>query len=311
MIQTSRSLRLQLPYRGLLVTGAGLLLIAGLAACGGGSKAAANGTNSIVPLPSGSRGPGAGRGGPAPAAYGMAAAIAGNSVEVQDPATGQVTVTFTASTRFIQTKSATITALVVGDCVTAIGQRSTSATPAPSGSSGAGRPTSFTAASVSIEPAVNGSCAAGFGGGGFGGGGGGFGGGGGGGFTGRPSGSPRPSGSFSRGAGGGFGGGGFGGLANGKVSQLSGDTMSVLVTGRGGQSDTTDQVTLTASTSYTETAAVNSTALKVGECVTAIGSTGSTGAVSATRITLSTPGPNGCTVGFGRRPQASSSSTGA
>jgi hypothetical protein len=300
MIQTSRPFRLRLPYRGLLVTGAGLLLMAGLVACGAGSKAAANGAGSIVPLPSGSRGPGGGRGAAAPAAYGMAAAIAGNSVEVQDPATGQVTVTFSSGTGFSQTKSATIAALAVGDCVTAIGQRSAAASPAASGSPGANRPTSFTAASVSIEPAVNGSCTAG----GFGGGGGGFGG--------RPSGSPRPSGSFSRGAGGGgFGGGGFGGVANGKVSQLSGDTMSVLVTGRGGQSDTTDQVSLTAGTTYTQTVTVNSTALKVGECVTAIGSTGSTGAVSATRISLSTPGSNGCTTGFGRRPQASSSSTGA
>jgi hypothetical protein len=299
MIQTSRSFRLRLPYRGLLATGAALLLIAGLVAYGGSSKASANGPGSIVPLPSGSRGPGAGRGGAAPTAYGMAAAIAGNSVEVQDPATGQVTVTFGSNTGFSQTKSATMAALAVGDCVTAIGQRSGSASPAASGSAGANRPSSFTAASVSIEPAVNGSCTAG----GFGGGGGGF--------T-RPSGSPRPSGSFSRGAGGGgFGGGGFGGLANGKVSQLSGDTMSVLVTGRGGQSDTTDQVTLTASTTYTQTVTVSSTALKVGECVTAIGSTGSTGSVSATRITLSTPGANGCTTGFGRRPQAGSSSTGA
>jgi hypothetical protein len=301
MIQTSRSCQRRLPYRGLLVTGAGLLLMAGLVACGGSSKASANGTGSIVPLPSGSRGPGAGRSAAAPAAYGTAAAIAGNTVEVQDPATGQVTVTFSPSTGFTQTKSATMAALAVGDCVTAIGQRPTSASPAASGSAGASRPTSFTAASVSIEPAVNGSCPAGFGGGG--------------GFT-RPSGSPRPSGSFSRGAGGGFGGGGFGGggfggLANGKVSQLSGDTMAVLVIGRGGQSDTTDQVTLTASTSYTQTVTVSSTALKVGECVTAIGSTGATGAVSATRITLSTPGPNGCTTGFGRRPQASASSTGA
>src|SRR6185312_1012831 len=115
----------------------------------------------------------------------------------------------TGSTGFTQTKSVTIAALAVGDCVTAIGQRSTSSPPAPSGSPGADRPTSFTAASVSIEPAVNGNCA-------------------GGGFGGGPSGSPRPSGSFSRGGGfggggGGFAGGGnFGGLANGKVSRLSG-----------------------------------------------------------------------------------------
>jgi hypothetical protein len=293
MIQATRPIRLRLPYRSLLLTGAGLLLLAGLAGCGT-SKASTNGAASVVPLPSGSRGPGAGRGA-APAAYGMAAAISGNSVQVQDPATGQVTVTFTASTGFSQTRSVTVAALAVGDCVTAIGQRPSSSSAAPGGSPGADRPTSFAAASVSIAPAVNGSCsAAGFGGGN------------------RPSGRPtgaRPSGSAR--PSGGFGGGGFGGVATGKLSALSADTMSVQVTGRAGQAGTVDQVSLTAGTTYTETVTVNSSALKVGECVTAVGSTNSTGAVSATRISLSTPGPNGCTVGFGRRPQASSSKTGA
>jgi hypothetical protein len=125
----------------------------------------------------------------------------------------------------------------------------------------------------------------------------------------RPTGSGRPSGGFG-GGGGGFGGG-FGGATSGKLTKLSGNTMLVQVTGRADQSSTLDTISLTASTSYSETAKATSTALKVGECVTATGSADSTGAVTATRIALSTPGPNGCTVGFGRRPQAGASTTGA
>ncbi|MEO9240672.1 MAG: hypothetical protein ABI418_21580, partial [Jatrophihabitantaceae bacterium] len=97
----------------------------------------------------------------------------------------------------------------------------------------------------------------------------------------------------------------------GKLSQLSGSTMQVLVAARGSRPSSTDTITLTASTSYTETVQVNSTALKVGQCVSATGSANSTGAVAATRIALSTAGPNGCSTGFGRRPRPSGSATGA
>ncbi|MDQ2959057.1 MAG: hypothetical protein M3Y42_19135, partial [Actinomycetota bacterium] len=226
----------------------------------------------------------------------------GNSVEVQDPATGQITVNFTASTAFSQTKAVTRAALTAGECVTAIGQRSTasgaasSPVPSPSETSRPSLPTSFTAMSVAISPAVNGACTtAGFGGG----------------RTGaRPSGSgrptDRPSGSGGGFGGGGFTGGGFGGLASGKVSQLTGDTMLVQITGRGNQASTTDTVTLGTGTTYTETASATSAAMKVGQCVSATGKADSTGAVAATRIALSTAGPNGCSTGFGRRPQASS-----
>jgi hypothetical protein len=37
----------------------------------------------------------------------------------------------------------------------------------------------------------------------------------------------------------------------------------------------------------------------VGKCATAVGQADSTGAVTARSITLSTPGANGCTSGFG------------
>jgi hypothetical protein len=302
--------------RNLLIVPLVLLLAGGVLAACGGSKAASSAPAGPVAtgsaVPSGNGG-GNGAGGAAPAAYGLAAEITGSSIEVQDPATGQVTVSFTTSTAFSQTKTVTAAAIKVGGCVTAIGARTGAAgaggtaSPAPSSSGQrAAAPTSFTAASVAVSAAVNGSCAAtAFGGGGFGGGGRGA----------RPSGSARPTGarpSGSGGFGGGLGGGGFGaGVASGKVGLLSGSVMQVQVAARGNQPASVDTVTLAASTTYTETATVTSTALKVGECVSATGKADSTGTVAATRIALSTAGPNGCTTGFGRRPQASASSTGA
>ncbi len=290
------SIRCRLPGRQLLLASSAVLLAAaGLAACGG-SKSASQGA---AATPSASRS-GSRQGGAAPAAFGLAAAISGNTVEVQDPATGQVSVTFSARTAFSQTRTVTRAAIAVGSCVSAIAQRAASAasaSPAPA----AGPVTSFQAGSVSISAAVNGSCAvAGFGGGRASGGG-------------RPSNFPsgRPTGARSSGGGGGIGNN-FGAIANGKVSQLTGDTMLVQVTGRGGQAGSVDTVTLTPSTSYTETAGASSAALKVGECVTATGTADQTGTVAATRIALSTAGPNGCTAGFGRRPQqASAANTGA
>lgn len=295
--------------RSLLIVPVALLLSGGVLAACGGSKAASSapaGPAATGSASNGAAGNGNRAGGAAPAAYGLAAEITGSTVEVQDPATGQVTVNFTTGTAFSQTRTVTAAAIKVGGCVTAIGARtgtSGSASPAPTGQRAA-TPTSFTAASVVISPAVNGSCAAAaFGGGGFGGGGRGA----------RPSGSARPTDrpSGSGGLGGGFGGGGLGGVASGKVGQLSSSVMQVQVAARGNQPASVDTVTLAASTTYTETATVTSTALKVGECVSATGKADSTGAVAATRIALSTAGPNGCTTGFGRRPQASPSSTGA
>jgi hypothetical protein len=295
--------------RNLLIVPVVLLLAGGVLAACGGSKAASN-----APVATGSAvasGNGAGNraGGAAPAAYGLAAEITGSSIEVQDPATGQVTVNFTTSTAFSQTKTVTAVAIKVGGCVTAIGARTGpasgaggAASPAPSASGQrAAAPTSFTAASVVISPAVNGSCSAtAFGGGGRGA---------------RPSGSVRPTGARPSGSGGfgsGFGGGGFGtGVASGKVSQLAGSVMQLQVPARGNQPASVDTVTLAASTTYTQTATVTSTALKVGECVSATGKADSSGTVAATRIALSTAGPNGCTTGLGRRPQASASNTGA
>jgi hypothetical protein len=254
-----------------------LLSVAGLAACSTSSAPPAS--PSTTPAASGApTGTGGGGGFGGPAAFGLAAAITGNTIEVQDPTTGQVSVTYGTTTRFTQTSKESVSALVAGECVTAIGARS--ATGTSSGSSAAGGPTSFTATTITVTPATNGSCT---GAGRFGSG------------T-RPSGSARPSGAPT-----GARGGGFGAFASGKIISVSGATVLIQAINPTSGASSTDTVTTTAATTVTATVAATAAALKVGECVSATGPTSSTGAVAATRITLSTPGPTGCTAGFGRR----------
>ena len=57
----------------------------------------------------------------------------------------------------------------------------------------------------------------------------------------------------------------------------------------------------TSSTTYTEKQAAASTNLAVGDCVTAAGSSDSTGAVSATTVRITSTGGQTCTTGFGER----------
>jgi hypothetical protein len=308
-----------LPVRGALVLAAGLLLAgAGLAGCAG-AKAGSGPSAAAQTSSAGSQRQGQGFGAGGPAASGLLAEIDGHVLQVQNQSTGQLSVSYSTGTTFSQTKQVTAAALKVGDCVTAVGQRSQSAgSPAASssgsaapGSSEAGRPTDFPAMSVQISVPVNGSCgfAGGFGGGvrpsGF--------------PSGRPSNFPsgrpsnfpsgRPSNFPSGRAGGGFG---FGGFTTGTVSALVADSMTVHTTARGQQASGTTTVLLTAGTSYTETLPATAAALRVGECLTATGKADNTGAVAATRIELSPAGPAGCSIGgFGRRGGATASPTGA
>jgi hypothetical protein len=60
-------------------------------------------------------------------------------------------------------------------------------------------------------------------------------------------------------------------------------------------------VTVAASTVYTTTTSATQTALKVGLCVTALGTTDATGAVTARTITIAPPVNGSCATGFGRR----------
>jgi len=104
-------------------------------------------------------------------------------------------------------------------------------------------------------------------------------------------------------------------VAFGKVTSVSGSAVAVAGTLRRGfprsaspsaspasPASVSVTVTLTASTTVTKTTPATSAAAQVGKCATAEGKTDSTGAVAATSIMISTKGPNGCSVGFGRRP---------
>jgi hypothetical protein len=282
------------------------IVVLGVAACGGGgSSATVAGTAAASPA--------AQAGSPAPtpsqAAFpgvvGTAAAVSGSSLEVQNPTSGQVTVTFTATTPITETVTATAKDVTVGSCVTVVGK--------PSAAGSATGP--VTATTVTISAPVKGNCAggAGFGGGGFGGFGRG-GGGAGGGATPRPSFSPRPRPTGSRGA---FGNGAFGG-ANGKVTSVSATGFVVQARSRtagpaGTAASTAGTAASTAGTDisvtvitnsaskYLETVTAKPSALKVGQCITALGTPNSIGAVAARSIRVSQPGPSGCVSGFGGR----------
>lgn len=291
--------RTRLRARGLITLAGALVLTGGLLAACGGSKAA----GSQAPQ---SEAPGQGQGqrqAQLPGASGTLAEIDGTTLQVQNPQSGQVAVTYGSSTAFTQTTTATAAAIKVGDCVTVIGVRSDASASATASSATA--PTSFPAASVEISAAVNGNCTAA----GFGGGGRGFGGGA------RPSGSTfptaRPSGTASgdRSGRNGFGGG-FGDFATGKVTAVSSGTMTVQTAARDQQTSQTDTISLTSSTTYSENQPTTAAALKVGLCVFASGKSDTTGAIAATRIALSPAGANGCSSGFGRRPSASSTAGG-
>jgi hypothetical protein len=171
--------------------------------------------------------------------------------------------------------------VTVGSCVTVVG------TPSAAGAAAK----SVTATSVTISAPVKGNCtgAGGFGGGGFGRGQGSA--------TPRPSFSARPRPTGSRGA---FGNGAFGG-ADGKVTSVSATGFVVQVRSRTAGSDTSVTVVTTAASKYLKTVTAAPSALKVGQCITAVGTTNSIGAIAARSIRISQPGPTGCVTGFGGR----------
>jgi Domain of unknown function (DUF5666) len=282
------------------LAGLGVVVLS-VAACGGNGATAAPAapaaTVASPAAPGSSPTPTAGQAA-FPGVVGTAAAVSGSNLEVQNPTSGQVTVTFTATTPITDTVAVTSKDVTVGSCVTVVGK--------PSAAGAAAK--SVTATSVTISAPVNGACTGaggfgGFGGGGFGGGG--FGrGGGGAGATPRPSFSPRPRPSGSRGA---FGNGAFGG-ANGKVTSVSasgfvvqGRNRAAGSTGSASASTTSMTVTATAATKYLKTITAAPSALKVGQCITALGTANSIGAIAARSIRISQPGPTGCVTGFGGR----------
>jgi hypothetical protein len=217
-------------------------------------------------------------------------------MEVQNQQSGQVTVNWTPSTTFSQVASVPSSSAAAGDCVTV------------SGSSSKG---TITAKTVTISQPTAGKCNSGGSGGS-----GGFGGGA------RPGGaSGRPAGGFPGGRPGGatggrrpgFGGSGNVGFASGTVKSAT--STSLVISGISSASITknaksskkpatpktaTVKVKTTSSTTYSENQAAASTNLAVGDCVTAAGSSDSTGAVSATTVRITSTGGQTCTTGFGR-----------
>jgi hypothetical protein len=257
------------------LAGVGIVVLA-VAACGGaGTTATPAATVASSAAPSSSPAP-TGTRAAFPGTVGTAAAVSGSSLEVQNPTSGQVTVTFSATTAITETVTVTSKNLTVGSCVTVVGQ--------PAASGAATR--SVTATSVTISAPVKGNC----------GGTGGFG---------RPPGASSPRPSFSprprpSGTGGAFGRGAFGG-ANGKVTSVSASGFIVQGRNPAAGTDTSITVTTSATTKYLKTVTAGPSALKVGQCITAVGTANSIGAVAARSIRISQPGPNGCVSEFAGR----------
>ena len=268
------------PRRRAVVVSAAPLLALVLAACGGGSTPKVSAPPPSTPAPAPSSAPGV---------FGTAAAVSNASVEVQSPTAGQVTVDFSASTLFTQQRDGALSAIVAGSCLSANGTPS---------ADGAG----LTARTITVTQPVNGACtsmraAAGapFGGGPFGAG-----------PSGGPSGSratprsprPRPSNGDNETS-----------AFSGKVTGVSGTTIMVTGTLRNfatpspAASPAARSLTITTdqATRYTVFATVDSSALKVGECVAATGPSNDIGVVSATAISIFSAGPNGCFAGQGQR----------
>jgi hypothetical protein len=267
-----------------LVVGAGAVAVISLvAACGGGGGIAAASTTPTTSGP-----PPAFR----PAASGTIASVAGNVLEVQSPQSGQTTVNVSSKTVITATVSVTESVVVKGTCISATGTKGTSG--------------SVDATAVALFAATKGQCTrGGFGAGGAGGG---FGAGGtSGAFTTRGTAPAHTSGTrppTARAA-------NFA-SASGKVTSKSGTKIgveAVTVTFSKGKATTKTgpkTVNVSKSTKYTKTEKATASALKVGECVTATGSTNNIGAVSATTLIVTPATSSGCSLfgfgGFGGRP---------
>ena len=99
---------------------------------------------------------------------------------------------------------------------------------------------------------------------------------------------------------GGPGAGGFagrgGGFTTGTVKLVKGTTLYITTT-----DGNTVKVSVPAATAVTKTVTTKLAALKPGDNVTAIGTTGSDGVIQAARVTVGTAGFGGFGGGFGRR----------
>jgi len=261
-------------------------LMAALTACGGGGSASTSASANPSSSPAGAAG-GPATGQVPAGTSGTVAAVSASNAQVQNPTDGQVTVNFSATTRFTRTVPATRARVTVGICVT-VTSTSTASPAVPV--------TALTAQVVTVTPATAGSCTAqgaGFGG-----------------FRGGGNGSPAPGASSSTPS---PGARRAGNRVFGKVTSAS--AAGFVVQGRvGGRNGSAADVAVTVNpaTTYTSTTAADKSAVTVGSCLTAIGPSDSTGAVTARSVSIRPAGPGGCTVGrrFGGGAAAGGSSNG-
>jgi hypothetical protein len=246
-------------------------------------------------------------------ASGSIAALAGSSMEVQNPRTGQTTVNWTSTTQFSKTVTDAVSSVTVGDCVTATG------TPSKNPKTTiAVRTINLTSASSSGSCTRNGGS-----------------------FGARSPGRPATGGpQFRPGEGGGgfpvragssgnpprnFGGafrsrfGNFA-IASGEVTGVNGSTLTVSGisispgtfgdrTSKGSKNSKSSKhpttpktqtlkLTTSSSTTVNATQTAASTDLAVGDCVSAFGPAASNGAVTADTVRITSTGGASCTGGF-------------
>jgi Domain of unknown function (DUF5666) len=238
--------------------------VATLTACSGASSGDRPATDSATSTSSSSASAGPARQG-GPAASGRIAAISGSTMQVQNPQTGQVAVTWSRATKFTHMVDTTLAAVRAGDCVTAT---------APSGTSASA--TSFTATTLVIGAQADGTCGAAVGPG-----------------DGQPpTGAPSapPSGPPPSAP---------AAVASGTVGSVSGSTLVIAARRVGSNSTRTVTVTVDSNTKITTDATTTSKSVKVGKCVSAQGAADSTGTVAATRIRISDPVNGQCALGPG------------
>ncbi|MHB1721072.1 MAG: hypothetical protein ACYCTL_13010 [Acidimicrobiales bacterium] len=106
--------------------GAVFVVAVAVAACGGSTSSTPASARHATATAGSTSATGSGE----PAAFhgtsGTVASVSGDTLEVQNPSIGQVTVTMSATTAMTQTIAATSSSLVIGECVAATGTKSAS-----------------------------------------------------------------------------------------------------------------------------------------------------------------------------------------
>lgn len=228
--------------------------------------------------------PGEGRGG----VSGLVAAVSDAVAQIQD-AESQTAVTWDDATVFRRTTTAGLDAVTVGSCVVAV---------LPGEESG-----DTSATSVTVTEAVDGECSTALGGP----------------WSGGPGERPDGAGGPSSldGSGAAADGvptppagelpempdgdaptwpvGGFGSIVAGRVTGVTGTTLTVEVIDADGAS-TSQTVATSGETAVTTTAVADASALVVGVCADVQGEADTSGGMAAASITVSDPGDDGCTV---------------